>query len=196
MQRAEAATPKSQVQWLEYELHEKGGLAVTDAFESGSPAHLVGGDPLTLWSNLPLGELLPSVPTPASRSLAAEVLDGGAKAALRETGAKLPKHGHLVATAGGRLFMNLSVLGAAGSNLLGTGKHVLSEVAPHSHWNGVLPLDTTSPSVSLPRLLRLGARVVLDRQALSSELEDFEHDAASEQRWFDELDLGSCPMTP
>ncbi len=190
-QRAEASGEKPQ--WLEYALDKEGGLIVTDLFEPGPAARLEGGDPLTLWSNLPLGELLPSVPTPVSRALATEVLDAGAKAALRETGTKLPKHGQLVASARGRFYMNLSVLGAAGSSLLGTGKHVLSEIAPHSHWAGVLPLDTASQSVSLPRLLRLGARVLLKRQDLSSELEDFEREAASEQRWFDELDLGILP---
>ena len=190
-QRAEASSEKPQ--WLEYALDKEGGLIVTDVFEPGPAARLEGGDPLTLWSNLPLGELLPSVPTPVTRALAAEVLDVGAKAALRETGTKLPKHAQLVANARGRFYMNLSVLGAAGSSLLGSGTHVLSEIAPHSHWAGVLPLDTASQSVSLPRLLRLGARVLLERQDLSSELEDFEREAASEQRWFDELDLGILP---
>ena len=194
-QRVESAgtQPKPDPRWIQYEIESAGGLVVSDVFEPSPAGQLEGGDPLTLWSNLPLGELLPSVPSPISRAFAVEVFDAGAKMALRETGAKLSKHAHLVASAGGRLFMNLSVLGAAGSSLLGSGTHVLSELAPNAHWSGVVPLDTASHSVSLPRLVRLGARVLLDRQDLSSELEEFQHDAASEQRWFDELDLGILP---
>lgn len=67
-----------------------------------------GGDADTVWSRANVGEALPGVATPLTRSIAGAFSEAGFKRAFATLGCTMPKGAHLVATIHGRFYLNLT----------------------------------------------------------------------------------------
>ena len=67
-----------------------------------------GGDALTVWSNVNVGEALPGVATPFTWSVAGAFSEAGFRRAFAALGCRVPKHARLVGNVHGRVYLNLS----------------------------------------------------------------------------------------
>lgn len=167
---------------------------VFDVRRSSGLGYPLGGSSTTVWWRAGQGDLLPSIPTPFTRSLADAFVRRGLDRALSAVGAKLPSATPLITSVRGRYYFNLSALGPVVGALPGmTTGDLVGLLRGRSAEELRRQLDFKPGDISLVRLPVVAARLYAEQRRLSEETRRFEHEAGEQRRWLREMDLAILP---
>jgi pyruvate,water dikinase len=153
-----------------------------------------GGDALTVWSNVNVGEALPGVATPFTWSVAGAFSEAGFRRAFAALGCRVPKHARLVGNVHGRIYLNLSQFMRIAAQVPFLDPRTLVELG--GGWGGdelAVQVEGVSRRGFYARLPVTATRLLREQIALDDDVRAFEDFAEKQWRAQSALDLAILP---
>ena len=153
-----------------------------------------GGDEETVWSRANVGEALPGVATPLTRSVAGAFSEAGFKRAFATLGCSVPKGARLVATVHGRFYLNLTQFMRVAAQVPWLDARTLVELGGGSGGEELAhQIADVSHKGFYARLPLTAARLAKEQLRLDEEVERFEQYAERAAKLHTALDLAILP---
>jgi phosphohistidine swiveling domain-containing protein len=153
-----------------------------------------GGDGVTVWSNVNVGEALPGVATPFTWSVAGAFSEAGFRRAFAALGCRVPKHARLVGNVHGRIYLNLSQFMRIAAQVPFLDPRTLVELG--GGWGGdelAVQVEDVSRGGFYARLPLTASRLLREQLALDESVREFEAFAEKQWRAQSALDLAILP---
>jgi rifampicin phosphotransferase len=153
-----------------------------------------GGDAVTVWSNVNVGEALPGVATPFTWSVAGAFSEAGFRRAFAALGCRVPKHARLVGNVHGRIYLNLSQFMRIAAQVPFLDPRTLVELG--GGWGGdelAVQVEDVSRSGFYARLPVTASRLLREQLSLDEDVRAFEAFAEKQWRAQSALDLAILP---
>ncbi|HWL86832.1 MAG TPA: PEP/pyruvate-binding domain-containing protein, partial [Polyangiaceae bacterium] len=153
-----------------------------------------GGNELTVWSTVNVGEALPGVATPLTWSVAGAFSEAGFRSAFAALGCSVPRHARLVGNVYGRFYLNLTQFMRIAAQVPWLDPRTLVELAGGS---GGEELADQVADVSrrgfYARFPMTATRLMREQLRLDADVTAFEEAATKAEKAHNALDLAILP---
>ncbi|WP_394823765.1 PEP/pyruvate-binding domain-containing protein [Pendulispora albinea] len=153
-----------------------------------------GGNELTVWSNVNVGEALPGVATPLTWSVAGDFSEAGFRRAFAALGCSVPRHARLVGNVYGRFYLNLTQFMRIAAQVPWLDPRTLVELAGGSGGEEVAhQVADVSRRGFYARFPLTASRLLREQLRLDADVNAFEEAATKAEKAHNALDLAILP---
>jgi len=153
-----------------------------------------GGNELTVWSSVNVGEALPGVATPLTWSVAGDFSEAGFRRAFAALGCSVPRHARLVGNVYGRFYLNLTQFMRIAAQVPWLDPRTLVELAGGSGGDEIAhQVSDVSHRGFYARFPMTASRLLREQLRLDADVNAFEATATRTERAHNALDLAILP---